>query len=92
MHICYIIIVGKVLWSDFFEIHVFSRDHKPAHFHVYFPKKSNSKGNVKIEIETLDVVDLDNVSQKDLNKLSDFLTEERINLILAEWERFHESN
>lgn len=84
--------MGKILWSDFFEIYIFTKDHKPAHFHVYFPKKANHNGHVKIDISSLEVLDLDNVSQKDLDKLGNFLTDERIKILLAEWERFHEQN
>ena len=83
--------MGRILFSDNFEIYVFSRDHRPAHFHVYFPKKKDHKAFLKIELnETLDIIDLENISQRDVDRLAKFLTDDRIKLILEEWERFHE--
>ena len=90
MHTCYCGYMGRILWHDFFEIHIFSRDHDPAHFHVYFPKKNNFKGNVKIDINTLEVLELDGISRKDLSRLLDFLTPTRVEILKEEWERLHD--
>lgn len=85
--------MGKVFKHDFFEIHVFTKDHTPPHFHVYFPKKSNTAGSFKVllkdESEELEIIELINVGQKDLAKLEKFLTKERIKILIAEWEGFH---
>ena len=83
--------MGKIFKSDFFEIYVFSRDHLPSHCHIYFPKKSNQKGFLKIELnDELEVLDLNNISAKDIKKIEAFLTEDRISILKEKWEEFHE--
>lgn len=89
MYMCYYSQMGMIFKSDFFEIHVFSKDHKPSHFHVYFPKKSNASGFVKIQFDGLEIIDLENVSRKDIEKLEKFLTKSRIEMLKSEWENFH---
>lgn len=81
--------MGKILIHDLFEIYIFTKDHLPSHFHVYFPKKGNYKGHVKIEMDSLEVIELDGISRKDLSKLRSFLTQERIETLKDEWERLH---
>ena len=81
--------MGKILVHDFFEIYIFSKDHLPSHIHVYFPKKNNFSGHVKIEIETLEVIELENISRKDLKKVLTFLTIKRVLVLKEEWERLH---
>ena len=85
--------MGKVFKHDFFEVYVFTKDHGPAHFHVYFPKKSNAVGFIKVLLERnsedLEIMDLENVGQKDLGKLEKFLTKQRIEILISEWEGFH---
>lgn len=81
--------MGIIFKSDYFEIYVFGKDHKPAHFHVYFPRKANPKGFVKVEIETDQIIEIENVSRKKLKQLESFLTEERKEMLKKEWEAFH---
>ncbi|MCB9063280.1 MAG: DUF4160 domain-containing protein [Halobacteriovoraceae bacterium] len=81
--------MGKVFWHDHFEVYVFSRDHNPPHCHIYFPKKSNYKGFLKIDLQNFEVIDLEGISKKDFKLIQNFLTEERIKILMDEWERFH---
>lgn len=81
--------MGRIFKSDHFEIYVFSNDHRPSHFHVYFPKKENAKGFLKVKFENLEAIDLENVSRSDIKKIEKFLTQDRIEILKSEWENFH---
>ena len=82
--------MGRILKHDFFEIYIFSNDHAPPHFHVYIPNKRNVKGQVKLGIPKLEVLELEGISQKDLKRIIAFLTAQRVEILEEEWRNFHE--
>lgn len=60
-----------------------TRDHEPAHVHVVGPDRQ-----VKIAIETLDVIENNGFSNKDLKLILKYLSSRKEQLI-EKWEEIH---
>jgi len=64
---------------------IYTKDHAPAHVHAISPK-----GEAKIEIETLECFYLRGFSERDLNRIIKFLSEnERQEKLMEVWNEYH---
>jgi len=59
------------------KIYVYPKDHKPPHVHALWPRGSNPEKTAKFEIDSLEVLEVEGFSAKDIKRIEKFLKERK---------------
>lgn len=59
--------------KDGLKVYVLPKDHRPAHVHVYWPRKKNWEAAAKLTIEDAEVMESEGFSKNDLKQIVEFI-------------------
>lgn len=72
--------------GDGVKVYVFPKDHRPAHVHIYWPRKKNPEAWAKIVIATGEVLECEGFTQSDIKRILKFIAERKQDLEEAWYE------
>jgi len=70
-------------WEHGYDVRLFTKDHPPAHVHVFDGEKE-----AKIALDPISALDNWGFNSRELKRILE-LIEEHIATLLAEWDRYH---